>query len=68
VDVGGVVRPASTALELAGCTPDTTRARMEHDFAGTFVNQYAQSLQRQGKPVVRPAVTSTECHNGRGCA
>lgn len=49
---------------LAGCTPDTTRGRVEQDFAQTFVNQYAQSLQRQGKPVARPAVRSTVCHNG----
>jgi hypothetical protein len=51
-------------LVLAGCTPDTTRGRVEHDFAQTFVNQYAQSLQRQGKPVGRPKVLSTVCHNG----
>ena len=49
---------------VAGCTPDTTRGRVEQDFAHTFVDQYAQSLQRQGKPVVRPTVQSTECHNG----
>ena len=49
---------------LAACTPDTTRGRMEQDFAQSFVNQYAQSLQRQGKPVARPKVLSTVCHNG----
>jgi hypothetical protein len=53
-----------TTAGLAACTPDTTRGRMEQDVAQTFVNQYAQSLQRQGKPVTRPDVTSTECHNG----
>jgi predicted small secreted protein len=54
----------ATAVLLSGCTPDTTRGRVEDDFAQTFSNQYAQSLQRQGKPVARPRVTSTECHNG----
>jgi hypothetical protein len=53
----------AVGLSLGGCTPDTTRARVEHDFATTFSNQYAQSLQRQGKPVERPKVASTECHN-----
>jgi hypothetical protein len=52
------------ATIAGGCTPDTTRGRVEQDFAQTFVNQQAQSLQRQGKPVVRPTVQSTECHNG----
>jgi len=62
-------RPATVVvvvatLALVGCTPDTTRGRVEHDFGQTFVNQYAQSLQRQGKPVARPKVLSTVCHNG----
>ena len=52
------------AMIAAGCTPDTTRGRVEQDFSQTFVNQYAQSLQRQGKPVARPRVRSTTCHNG----
>jgi hypothetical protein len=52
------------AVAVAGCTPDTTRGRVEQDFAATFSNQYAQSLQRQGKPIVRPRVSSTVCHNG----
>jgi len=52
------------AVLLVGCTPDTTRGRVEQDFAQTFANQYAQSLQRQGKPVARPKVDSTVCHNG----
>jgi hypothetical protein len=60
--VAGVA--VAVAVILASCTPDTTRGRVEHDFAGTFSNQYAQSLQRQGEPVVRPKITSTECHNG----
>src|SRR5919205_2387564 len=60
---GGVVA-ACLAVVLVGCTPDTTRGRVEQDFAQTFVNQYAQSLQRQGKPVARPKVLSTVCHNG----
>ena len=54
----------AVALFVTGCTPDTTRGRVEQDFAQTFVNQYAQSLQRQGKTVARPKVTSTVCHNG----
>ena len=54
----------AVALGVAACTPDTTRGRVEHDFAVTFSNHYAQSLQRQGKPVVRPDVASTACHNG----
>ena len=61
---GAVAAAAATAVVLAGCTPDTTRGRVEQDFAQTFVNQYAQSLQRQGKPVARPKVLSTVCHNG----
>lgn len=55
---------AAAAVLLAGCTPDTTRGRMEQDFTRTFSNQYAQSLQRQGKPVARPKVQSVACHNG----
>jgi hypothetical protein len=60
--LAGVLIPV--ALAVAGCTPDTTRGRVEHDFATTFSNQYAQSQQRQGKPVQRPKISSTECHNG----
>lgn len=52
----------ATAL-LTGCAPDTTRGRVEHDVAATFSNQYAQSLQRQGKPIARPKITSIECHS-----
>ena len=55
---------AATALTVGACTPDTTRGRVEGDFAATFSNQYAQSLQRQGKPIVRPKISSTVCHNG----
>jgi len=54
----------AAVLLLTACTPDTTRGRVEHDFAATFSNQYAQSLQRQGKPATRPKVTSTVCHSG----
>src|SRR3954465_11854287 len=53
----------AAAVLLAGCSPDTTRGRVEADFSRTFSNQYAQSLQRQGKPVARPKVVSTVCHN-----
>jgi hypothetical protein len=60
---GGAVA-VGLALVVVGCTPDTTRGRVEADFAQTFSNQYAQSLQRQGKPVARPKVLSTVCHNG----
>ena len=59
-----VLIAGALAVLLAGCTPDTTRGRVEQDFAQTFVHQYAQSLQRQGKPVARPKVLSTVCHNG----
>ena len=59
-----VLITVAVAAALAGCTPDTTRGRMEQDFTHTFVNQYAQSLQRQGKPVAEPKVVSTVCHNG----
>jgi hypothetical protein len=59
--LGGVL--VAVALGLGACTPDTTRARVENDFAATFANQYAQSLQRQGKPVQRPKIMSTVCHN-----
>src|SRR3954453_8515997 len=55
---------AAVAVAIAGCTPDTTGRRVEPDFARPFSNQYAQSLQRQGKPVARPKVVSTVCHNG----
>jgi hypothetical protein len=52
------------AVVLIGCTPDVTRGRMENDFAKTFSNSYAQSLQRQGKPVSYPKINSVVCHNG----
>src|SRR5919107_590754 len=55
---------AGAVVLLTACTPDATRGRIEHDFATTFSNQYAQSLQRQGKPATRPKVTSTVCHSG----
>ena len=42
----GAVVVAGVALLLVGCTPDTTRGRVEGDFAQTFSNQYAQALQR----------------------
>jgi hypothetical protein len=60
----GAAFAAVLALAFAGCVPDTTRGRVEDDFAQTFVNQYAQSGQRQGRPIVRPTVLSTVCHNG----
>src|SRR3954462_14141724 len=61
----GVLGALAGGLLLGpACPPDATRARVEHDFATTFSNQYAQSLQRQGKPVQRPKITSTPCPNG----
>jgi hypothetical protein len=62
--LAAVTVAGALALALSGCTPDTTRGRVEQDFAQTFTNQYAQSLQRQGEPVARPNVLSTVCHNG----
>jgi hypothetical protein len=59
----GALAAVGAALILVGCTPDTTRGRVEGDFAQTFANQYAQALQREGKPVARPKVLSTVCHN-----
>jgi hypothetical protein len=53
----------ATSALLAGCVPDTTRGRVQHDIAQTFSNQYAQSLLRQGKPTHRPAIDSIECHS-----
>jgi hypothetical protein len=64
VKPAAVLIAGALALVLGGCTPDTTRGRVEQDFSQTFVNQYAQSLQRQGKSVARPKVLSTVCHNG----
>src|SRR3954451_12760292 len=62
--LGVLATVAAASVLVAGCTPDTTRGRVEQDFAQTFSNQYAQSLRRQGKPVARPKVVSTVCHNG----
>lgn len=54
---------ASIALGTSACTPDTTRARVEHDVPVSFANSYAFSEQLQGNPATRPDVTSTECHS-----
>lgn len=62
--LGALAAIAAASVAIAGCTPDTTRGRVEQDFARTFSNQYAQSLQRQGKPVARPKMLSIVCHNG----
>jgi hypothetical protein len=48
---------------LSGCTPDTTRGRVEHDVAATFAHQYQQSEQVQGAPARQVTVQSTECHS-----
>jgi len=54
---------AAIGLVASGCTPDTTRARVEHDVPVSFANAYALSEHLQGKPATRPDVTSTECHS-----
>jgi hypothetical protein len=54
---------AGVALGSTACTPDTTRGRVEHDVPLTFDNAYSTSEQLQGKPAVKPHVTSTECHS-----
>lgn len=48
---------------FSACTPDTTRARIEHDVPRTFAHAYSLSEQLQGRPAVTPRVTSTECHS-----
>lgn len=54
----------TASLLVAGCTPDTTRARVEHDISATFSNQYVQSEQIQGH-AERPArISKNECHSG----
>jgi hypothetical protein len=60
---GALATALALAVLLAGCVPDTTRGRVEHDVAATFSNQYAQSEQLQGKTTRRPTITSTECHS-----
>ena len=54
---------AAIVLGTSACTPDTTRARVEHDVPVSFANSYALSEKLQGKQVTRPDVTSTECHS-----
>jgi len=54
---------ASIGLVASGCTPDTTRARVENDVLVSFANAYALSERLQGKTAARPDVTSTECHS-----
>lgn len=53
----------AVALGGSACTPDTTRGRVEHDVPLTFDNAYATSEQLQGRPPVKPHVSSTECHS-----
>jgi hypothetical protein len=55
--------PVAT-LVLTGCTPDTTRERVEHDVATTFAHSYVQSEQVQGHPERPATVDATECHSG----
>jgi hypothetical protein len=54
---------AAIGLGATACTPDTTRARVEHDVPETFANSSALSEQLQGKHATRPDITSTECHS-----
>jgi hypothetical protein len=54
----------AAALLLAGCTPDTTRERVQHDISATFSNQYLQSEQIQGRPKRPVRITANECHSG----
>jgi hypothetical protein len=53
----------AVAVGASACTPDTTRARVEHDIPESYANSYALSQQLQGKPATRPDITSTECHS-----
>jgi hypothetical protein len=53
----------SVAMAASACTPDTTRARVEHDVPTSFVHAYTLSEQLQGRQPVSPRVTSTECHS-----
>jgi hypothetical protein len=53
----------AVTLGTSACTPDTTRARVEHDVPVSFANAYALSEQLQGRPATRPDVMSTECHS-----
>jgi hypothetical protein len=55
--------PVATLL-VSGCTPDTTRDRVEHDVTATFANQYVQSEQVQSQPLRPAQVRGTECHSG----
>lgn len=59
----GAAAAVLSVLLIAGCTPDTTRGRVEHDVAATFSNQYAQSQLLQGNPPKPPTIKSTECHS-----
>ena len=54
---------AAIGFGATGCTPDTTRGRVENDISRSFANAYGLSEQLQGKPANRPDVTSTECHS-----
>src|SRR3954469_10129980 len=54
---------AAVAFGTSACTPDTTRARVEHDVPLSFAHPYALSEQLQGHQAVTPKVTSTECHS-----
>jgi|SRR4051812_1770454 len=54
---------AAVAFGTSACTPDTTRARVEHDVPLSFAHAYALSEQLQGHQAVTPKVTSTECHS-----
>jgi hypothetical protein len=58
-----VALASAVAVGASACTPDTTRARVEHDVRTSFVQAYKLSEQLQGHRTVTPRVTSTECHS-----
>src|SRR3954447_15131122 len=58
-----VALASAVAMAASACTPDTTRARVEHDVPASFVHAYTLSEQLQGHQPVSPRVTSTECHS-----
>lgn len=59
----GVALAPLVTIGMSACTPDTTRARVEHDVPTSFVHAYTLSEQLQGHRPVTPTVTGTECHS-----
>lgn len=60
---GLVTLGVAVAMVTSGCTPDTTRERVQDDVSTTFVHSYKTSEVMQRKPVAAPRVSSTVCHN-----